>query len=206
MKHCEIGWKASTKFMNEQIGALSIEEIRDEFEHSVLGPGGDLFQVCDAGGCISRSVPLESGNVPIPLPESLPPAGVHEDRTVAGSELRFLARRVEVLGGLHVQVAVPMHELKEGLSGYAGALIVLIPAVLLIATAGGWWMSRRALQPVDQIIDAARSIGEQSLAHRLPVPHTQDELQRLSETLNRCCAHRARSGASPNSLRTPPTS
>jgi signal transduction histidine kinase len=45
-------------------------------------------------------------------------------------------------------------------------------------------MSRRALRPVDQIIDAARSIGEQSLAQRLPLLETQDELQRLSETLN----------------------
>jgi heavy metal sensor kinase len=175
------------KFMNEQIGALSVEEIRDEFkEHSVLGPGGDLFQVCDADGVwLYRSAPLESGDVPIRLPRDLPAAGVSEDRTVAGAELRFLARRVEVLGKTYtIQVAVPMHELKEGLSGYAWALIVLIPAVLLIATAGGWWMSRRALQPVNQIIDAARSIGEQSLARRLPVPETQDELQRLSETLN----------------------
>jgi len=175
------------KFMNEQIGALSVEEIRDEFkEHSVLGPGGDLFQVCDADGVwLYRSVPLESGDVPIRLPRDLPAAGVSEDRTVAGAELRFLARRVEVLGKPYtIQVAVPMHELKEGLSGYAWALTVLIPAVLLIATAGGWWMSRRALQPVNQIIDAARSIGEQSLARRLPVPETQDELQRLSETLN----------------------
>jgi heavy metal sensor kinase len=175
------------KFMNEQIGALSVEEIRDEFkEHSVLGPGGDLFQVCDADGVwLYRSVPLESGGVPIRLPQDVPAAGVSEDLTVAGAELRFLARRVEVLGKPYtIQVAVPMHELKEGLSGYAWALIVLIPAVLLIATAGGWWMSRRALQPVNQIIDAARSIGEQSLARRLPVPETQDELQRLSETLN----------------------
>src|SRR5688572_20925497 len=39
------------RFMVEQIGALSVEEIRDEFkEHSILGPGGDLFQVCDAKG------------------------------------------------------------------------------------------------------------------------------------------------------------
>lgn len=175
------------KFMNEQIGALSVEEIRDEFkEHSVLGPGGDLFQVCDADGVwLYRSVPLENGGVPIRLPQDVPAAGVSEDLTVAGAELRFLARRVEVLGKPYtIQVAVPMHELKEGLSGYAWALIVLIPAVLLIATAGGWWMSRQALQPVNQIIDAARSIGEQSLARRLPVPETQDELQRLSETLN----------------------
>src|SRR5882724_7623599 len=39
------------RFMEDQIGALSVEEIRGEFkEHSVLGPGGDLFQVCDALG------------------------------------------------------------------------------------------------------------------------------------------------------------
>ena len=34
-----------TKFMEQQISSLSVAEIRDEFrEHSVLGPGGDLFQ------------------------------------------------------------------------------------------------------------------------------------------------------------------
>jgi hypothetical protein len=39
------------KFMESQISSLSLPEIRDEFrEHSVLGPGGDLFQVGDDQG------------------------------------------------------------------------------------------------------------------------------------------------------------
>jgi hypothetical protein len=47
-------------FMEHQIASLSIPEIRDEFrEHSVLGPGGDLFQVADSEGqWLYRSVPL----------------------------------------------------------------------------------------------------------------------------------------------------
>ena len=45
-------------------------------------------------------------------------------------------------------------------------------------------MSRRALSPVREIIDAADNIDAKSLASRLAVPGTGDELQRLSETLN----------------------
>ena len=50
------------KFMQLQIASLSPVEIRDEFrEHSVLGPGGDLFQVCDeTGQWLYRSAFLEN--------------------------------------------------------------------------------------------------------------------------------------------------
>jgi len=176
-----------SRFMENQIGALSVEEIRDEFkEHSVLGPGGDLFQVCDAAGVwLYRSASLENDAVPIHLPAAVPAKGLVEDRQVAGTSLRFLSRSVTVLGKPYtVQVAVPTHELVEGLTGFKWALMLLVPVVLIAATAGGWWMSRRALQPVDQVTATARSIGEQSLGNRLPVPNTEDELQRLSETLN----------------------
>lgn len=175
------------QFMEQQIGALSVEEIRDEFkEHSVLGPGGDLFQVCDAEGVwLYRSVPLEHEDVPIPLPANLPADGVIGTLEVRGSELRVLAFPVQVLGQAYtIQVAAPMHEIEEGLADFAWALTVMIPLVLVAASAGGWWMSRRALRPVDRIIETARSIGEKNLSQRLPVPDTRDELQRLSETLN----------------------
>ena len=175
------------RFMENQIGSLSVEEIRDEFkEHSVLGPGGDLFQVCDATGVwLYRSASLENADVPIQPPSLVPSSGAFEDREVKGVGLRFLARPVTVLGKPYtVQVAAPTREILEGLHRFRGALLLLIPAVLLGGAAGGWWMSRRALHPVDQITASARSIGETSLSQRLPVPATEDELQRLSETLN----------------------
>jgi two-component system heavy metal sensor histidine kinase CusS len=60
----------------------------------------------------------------------------------------------------------------------------LIPAVLLLATLGSIWLSRRALAPVDAMTSAARAISIDNLSSRLPVPQTGDELQRLAEAWN----------------------
>ena len=67
---------------------------------------------------------------------------------------------------------------------FRNALIVSAPVLLLIAMAGGYWISRRALSPVDRITATARSIGIRNLSERLPVTHSSDELQRLAETCN----------------------
>ena len=63
-----------------------------------------------------------------------------------------------------------------------------MPLLLIGAAVGGYWISRRALQPVDRITAAADSISIRNLSDRLDVPNTADELQRLSETLNRMLA------------------
>src|SRR5215212_7681473 len=75
------------KFMQLQIAALSPVEIRDEFrEHSVLGPGGDLFQVCDEKGqWLYRSSVLESSQIPIRLPDQVGDSPIYEDLAVQGT-------------------------------------------------------------------------------------------------------------------------
>ena len=175
------------KFMEVQIEALSLEEIRQEFrEHSVLGPGGDLFQVCDSqGNWLYRSAPLAGNEVGIILPLRLPEKGLYEDLTVQNTRLRTYSARVDMRGQPYsVQVAASVEELAEALARYRLALILMIPAALLVASGGGFWMSRRALAPVDRIIRDAQSISSQNLQKRLDVPMSGDELQRLSETLN----------------------
>jgi heavy metal sensor kinase len=176
------------KFMQLQIAALSPAEIRDEFrEHSVLGPGGDLFQVCDEKGrWLYRSAGLESSNVPIRLPDQLPTRPIYESLTVQDTPVRFATGRITVNGHPYtIQVAAPLHEFYQALERFRLMLWLSAPLLLVAAGLGGYWISRRALRPVDRITTAAESISIRNLSDRLDVPNTSDELQRLSETLNR---------------------
>jgi heavy metal sensor kinase len=92
---------------------------------------------------------------------------------------------VQVANGTYmVQIAAPLGEFYKALDRFRWLLLLSSPFLLLVASAGGYWLSRRALAPVDQITQEARSVTAHSLSRRLVVPHTRDELQRLSETLN----------------------
>src|SRR5262249_35332587 len=175
-----------TGFMENQISSLSVPEIRDEFrEHSVLGPGGDLFQVCDGQGqWLYRSVSLENANVSIALPGALP-APTFQDLQIEQHWLRFYSQAIIVNGKPYtVQVAALMNEAYEALQRFRLILILATPALLILATAGGYWLSTRALAPVDAFSQGAQRISIENLAERLQVPQTGDQLQRLSETLN----------------------
>jgi heavy metal sensor kinase len=65
---------------------------------------------------------------------------------------------------------------------------MLAPLLLLAAAWGGYWLSRKALSPVDALTRTARSIGGGNLNERLEKLTTGDELQRLSDTLNEMLA------------------
>jgi len=172
--------------MEQQTASLSIPEIRDEFrEHSVLGPGGDLFQVCDEQGqWLYRSVPLEDASVPIQPPEKLSQPQFEMMR-IQQHLLRFYSQRIVSSGKPYtVQVAALMNEGLEALERFRLMLFFTAPLLLIVASAGGYWLSTRALAPVDEISQAAQRISIENLANRLQVPETGDELQRLSETLN----------------------
>ncbi|MGH8259524.1 MAG: sensor histidine kinase [Steroidobacteraceae bacterium] len=69
----------------------------------------------------------------------------------------------------------------------ARLLIVLaagFPVAVLLAAAGGFFLVRRALAPVDRIAQKAEAITQHSLSERLPVAESGDELERLSISLN----------------------
>jgi heavy metal sensor kinase len=175
--------KAIRGLMERELGSGSLEDLKDELrEHSGLSSTDQLMQVADArGNWLYRSRSLSSHAIPLSSEER---PTTHTDK-FAGLLLRVRSERVSVSGQwFSIQVATPMREFHETVEHFRSLLIIAAPFLLVCATAGGYFMSRRALAPVQRIIGAAENIGATNLSSRLAVPNTGDELQRLSETLN----------------------
>lgn len=85
---------------------------------------------------------------------------------------------------LYLISAAPEADDELVLSRFFTVLLASIPVLLLVSSAGGYFLSRRALLPVDRITASARSISITNLSQRLPVVRTGDELERLAETCN----------------------
>ena len=64
------------------------------------------------------------------------------------------------------------------------ALVAGIPALLLVAIAGGWLLARQNLHPVATMAERAATIGAANLHERLPVKNPRDELGRLATVFN----------------------
>ncbi|HET6142354.1 MAG TPA: ATP-binding protein [Candidatus Acidoferrales bacterium] len=151
-------------------------------EHTELRAGGALLQVADGEGTwLYRSKVMSDYGVPKFSPTS-PRITEHLGDDVP---LRIWNQAVNVQGeNYYIQSAFEMDDFYEALYHFELLLYVAIPSLLICAALGGYWISGRALAPVDQITKTARTVSAQNLSSRLIVPNTGDELQRLSETLN----------------------
>jgi heavy metal sensor kinase len=86
--------------------------------------------------------------------------------------------------GYTLEIGASRAEMHRALELLQTLLFGLVPVVIAISCLGGAWLSRRALRPVDAITTAARAIGIENLACRLPSTGTGDELERLAQTWN----------------------
>jgi heavy metal sensor kinase len=178
---------AVSRFLNTPGTSQSFEELREDLrEYVALDPGWNLIRIRDSRGTqLYRSESFDGGAVTGGPGGTSAAAGGYRDLVMRGKPVRMLTRQVEVAGApFTVEVAWPVGELQEALDEFRWTALLIIPGGILAAAIGGYWISRRALAPVDRIASAARAITASRLGHRLEVPPTGDELQRLSETLN----------------------
>ena len=92
-----------------------------------------------------------------------------------------------------VQVAMSLKNVDATRSSFLLTLLLLAPVALAASALGGWFLARRALTPVDAMVDAARRIEAEDLTKRIPALSSDDELGRLAAVLNDMLARLERS-------------
>jgi two-component system, OmpR family, sensor kinase len=98
---------------------------------------------------------------------------------------RLLATSVKRRDGPAVLVVGATRENNvETLARFRDELLIAGPIALLLASAVGYALAGLSLRQVDSMRRRAAAISARRPGHRLPVPATGDEVQRLGETLN----------------------
>jgi hypothetical protein len=145
-------------FLENPRTRLTVEGLQDEFgEYAELTRGEALLEVIDASGTVlvRPSMPgwkemadREAGTA---TSKEIHPV----DRALSGSPYRVASSRLDAAGRVYrVTVAAPMGPAYAALNRFHRWLLLLLPAILALAGAGGYWISRRALTPVDEITRA----------------------------------------------------
>jgi heavy metal sensor kinase len=83
-----------------------------------------------------------------------------------------------------VQVAQSLDDMQDTLQRLLITLLISVPILVVVAGISGYFLAARALAPIDKITLTARRISGEDLSSRLNIPVTDDEVGRLTQTLN----------------------
>jgi heavy metal sensor kinase len=162
---------------------LTPAELKDEYrEYADVSLGTSLLEIRSAAGDV-LAVPDNPGWAA--MTASIGAGKPARDLTIGAEPYRISATDVpSPTGPLHAIVAVPLGPSYDALARARTAMLWLLPLVCALAAAGAYLISGRALAPLDRLATAAQAIDVANLGHRLDVPRSQDELQRLAITFN----------------------
>jgi heavy metal sensor kinase len=174
----DAGIRGVATFLQHKLDIHEMNDLKTELrEHSALLPRNKMFRVSYAGGDLIYQPDMMA---------QLPSLGVsRESVNVDGRPYRTLGRIVQVGPySFKIEVAVDQTQYSDLLRGLGLLLMLSIPLAGLLAALSGYWMSGRALAPIEQITATAQLIDAATLTRRLPLRNNGDELDRLSTTIN----------------------
>jgi heavy metal sensor kinase len=183
----------------------SEDEFRDVTEASLGGlpRAGFAAQLVTPSGTILRQtgVPLEARARPLvdhlTIAQALTGRRVFAAASLGGASYRVLVVPFRKGAGPQaLVVATSLARAERAARSLVVALLVAGAVGVVLAGGSGWWLARRALQPVARMTEEAGSIGAGGgLTERIQAPKAADELGRLAETLNGMLARLERSVA-----------
>ncbi len=132
------------------------------------------------GGPPPAPPPMGAGALPPP-----PPAPITE-ATFATARASDATWRLGAMANdrTALVIGVDMAPFLADMRRSAGALLIALPTALLLIGLGAWFISERALRPVETIADTAERVTARGLDQRIPDVEHDEEFRRLITVFN----------------------
>jgi HAMP domain-containing protein len=172
-------------------GIIYDETWNQIYEHTLKSSKNQYYYVVDhrSGTVIFASPNLKTDTLSyVVIPE--------ENKTfVLFADYRSQTLRIATLktASYTYYVGYPVDEITQILSDLFLLLVYLVPIALIGSFIGGWFLAKKSLQPVDVLTRTAREITATNLKQQIPQKHVNDEIGRLTATLNEMIARLAKS-------------
>jgi len=173
-------------FLDAQKKDASIAKLQEEVQEAYgIEHSGDFLRVSTETGDLIYQAAFLQAHPDMLMPTDRIHGQTFRIRHAGHHQFRFIYRKLVSNERTYlVQMGTSADDAIGTLHLFRLYLFIFAPALLCGAAFVGHWMSRRALAPVDALVQTARSIEGNNLSERLQELHTGDELQRLSDTLN----------------------
>lgn len=116
----------------------------------------------------------------------LPMPGLPLDASVP--RVSIMPDRVEILkrgpGATLISVVRPLQHDLDDLRRFGVQTATLATITLILGFVGGWWLSEKMVEPIQQISRTASQISASSLDRRIELDHLDQELVMMAEVLN----------------------
>lgn len=194
-----IAARSTTRVLTDQADE-DLRVIEERLGSRLVGDGRDLagaqvdrrfaLLVFDAGGSLTESAPSGFADDPDPLPDTdelhelLAAPGSIGSVSSADGLVAYRALAVDVATGEIAVVAVPVDGIGEATDDLVWLLVSGGALVAVVGAAATWWVVRRGLRPVDDMVDTAAAIAAGDLTRRVPEEDPTTELGRLGGALN----------------------
>ena len=166
-----------------------VTEFRDKAASVLIGER-PVAQVLSAAGVVVASSGYPVARRPMIAPGQqaalLAGRSLVETRSFgSGPAFRLAVAAVQRGGQRQVVVAgVSLDPVDRSVVRVLQLFALALPVALAAMAAGGWWLARRAMRPIDRMVSTAEAIGLSDLGSRLAIPPSRDELAHLARTLN----------------------
>jgi signal transduction histidine kinase len=175
--------KAEILGLADQYRLLGVAGLVDTVQRRSLDAGGAIYllegpnQARIAGNLDAMPAGVTQNQTWIDFPITVGKAPVAVQHTARGFQ-------VELANGYDLLVGRDVNELRQFRDVIREAILWAVGMSLVVGLGGGYFMSRNFLKRVDAITGATRLIMAGDLSGRMPVSGGNDELDRLSGSLN----------------------